>query len=233
MPNSHTSSVFKFIFVERLSATMFLLNPSLMCGGVLLGLIPESEQFDKLSAIFVLSVLIFFIVLLLRGFSRVKADGREFLDDTGPEAISRITMAGLLFSMFSLIGLGFSFALLGAVPKNWPGIALFVMACGIWVTGIAKGRHIDDWRNKTLTEDRSGFANDLQAYGKVRLHDFTFLIGEVLCLALGIVFYFYLGGDRSFSLWDLAGFSFYFASATLWEVLWLWRKRWVSRPSVR
>jgi hypothetical protein len=233
MSNSHTSSVLRFSFVERLDSIAFLLIPSLMCVGVLLGLIPESESFGKLSAIITLGVLIYFIVLLLQGLSRIEAEGRELPENTGPEAISRITKSGLLFSMGSLMGLGFSFFLLGAVPKNWPGIALFVLACGTWATGIAKVRPIDDWRNKTLTADLSGFANDLQAYGKVRLRDFTFLIGEALCLALGVVFYFYLGGSQYFSLWDLAGFSFYFASATLWEALWLWRKQWVSRPPVR
>jgi hypothetical protein len=217
--------MFKFSFLERLSGTMLFLIPSLMCGGVLLGLIPESEWFDKLSAILVLGVLILLIVVVLRGFSRVKAEGLELPENTGPEAISRIDRASFVFSMFSLMGLGFSFFLLGAVPKNWAGIALFVLACGRWVTGLEKVRQIDDWRNKTLTEDLSGLANDLQAYAKVRLYDCILLIGEVLCLALGVVFYFYLGGDQHFSLWDLAGFSFYFASSAIWQSLLLWKFR--------
>jgi hypothetical protein len=194
---------------------------------------PESGALDRLYALVLLGVLSYIIVLVLQGLSRLESSGRKVSYDNSTGSVIGLRRAGVLFSVNSLIGLGFSFILLGEFPQNWLGVTMFILACGVWVTSIAKWRHIATWQTKESKDDGFGFSDELDIHRKSTYRSLVLIISQLVSMMLAIIFYFYLGGSRYFSLWDLAGFSFYVASSTLWQAFWRWEERKRGRKSVR
>lgn len=183
--------------------------------GSILSLIQRGPRWDIILAVVLFGVLSGYLILVLRGIFTMKASVIEFPWSSAVNESMRKRFTTFILTITFLVLFLMAVLLLNIESlRNWFGIGFFFFGLAMLLSGISSVRY-----QSSGTSD----ANKLGLLEKtlsvhLRIGNLVLILHPIIGVG-SVGLYWFSGGVRYFSIWDLYGFLFLLGSSCAWFYL--------------